>query len=137
MTGAHLVVVPADMQAAMLAHARAEAPLEACGLLGGRGNRAERFYPTRNAAHSPVRYEVEPADLLAVTMALEAEGADLWGVFHSHPQTEAYPSQTDLRLALYPEAVYLICSLADPQRPALRAYRLQGTAVRECVVAAN
>ncbi len=134
MTDAEVLVVPADVQAAMVAHARAEAPLEACGLLGGQGRRAERFYPTRNAAGSPVRYEVEPADLLAVTMALESAGGELWGVFHSHPQTEAYPSQTDLRLALYPEAVYLICSLADPQRPVLRAFRLEGTQVRECVL---
>ncbi len=137
MNVAEVLVLPADVRAAMVAHARAEAPLEACGLLGGRGNRAERFYPTRNAAHSPVRYEVEPADLLAVTMDLDASGGELWGVFHSHPQTEAYPSQTDLRLALYPEAVYLICSLADPQRPVLRGYRLEGTEVRECLLTAT
>ena len=137
MSGAEVLVVPVDVQAAMVAHARAEAPLEACGLLGGQGKRAVHFYPTRNAARSPVRYEVEPADLLAVTMALDEAGGGLWGVFHSHPQTEAYPSQTDLRLALYPEAVYLICSLADPQRPVLRAYRLEGPAVRECVITAT
>jgi proteasome lid subunit RPN8/RPN11 len=124
-----------DLRAAMVRHALAERPLEACGLIGGKGERAVRFFPTRNALRSPTRYDVEPADLLRVTMEIEAQGLDLWGIFHSHPATEAYPSQTDVRLAFYPEAYYLICSLREPEQPALRAFRIAGGAIREVEIA--
>lgn len=140
MTGS--VIVPLGLQRAMVAHAVAQRPLESCGLVGGRGERAERFWPTRNAAASPVRYEVEPRDLLAATLEIEDAGLVLWGIFHSHPATEAYPSQTDIRLALYPEAYYLICSLAayrdaDGGGAVLRAFRIAGTRVDEVRVTAG
>ncbi len=130
------ITLPASLRAEMLVHAMAGRPLEACGLIGGRQRQPVRFWPTRNAAASPVRYEVDPRDLLAVTMAMEDEGSELWGIFHSHPATEAYPSQTDIRLAAYPDAVYLIASLAacqgaDPAGAVLRAFRIRGTTVDE------
>ena len=124
-----------DLRAAMLAHAVAERPLEACGLLSGREQRGEAFYPTRNALRSPVRYDIDPRDLLAVTLAIEAAGLDLWAIFHSHPATEAYPSPTDVRLAYYPDAFYLICSLRDPGAPVLRGFRITGGEVREILIA--
>ncbi len=128
------IVVPAVLREAMIAHALAERPLEACGLIGGAGRQAVRFHPTRNALQSPTRYDVEPADLLRVTMAIEAEGLGLWGIFHSHPATVAYPSATDIRLAYYPDAYYLICSLADPAAPVLRAFRILEGTVREVAI---
>jgi cysteine synthase A len=128
---AERIVVPDDLRAAMVAHALAERPLEACGLVGGRGERAVQFVPTRNRLRSPTRYDVEPEDLLRATLAIEAAGLEVWGIFHSHPATEAYPSQTDVQLAFYPQAYYLICSLADPARPVLRAFRIVDGTVRE------
>lgn len=128
------VVLPAPLRAAMVAHARAEHPLEACGLVAGRGGSPLRFYPARNALQSPTRYDLDPRDLLRVTMEIESRAEDLWGIFHSHPHTAAYPSQTDIRLAFYSSAFYLICSLADPDAPALRAFRIEGGAVTEFAV---
>ena len=128
------VTVPTDLAVAMVGHARAEHPLEACGLVAGRGGAALRFYRARNALQSPTRYDLDPRDLLRVTMEIEAARLDLWGIFHSHPQTEAYPSQTDIRLAFYPAAFYLICSLADPRAPVLRAFRIEAGAVSEFAV---
>ena len=125
------ITLPANLRAAMVAHALVEKPLEACGLIGGRGERAARFHPTRNALASPTRYDIEPSDLLRATMAIEAEGLELWGIFHSHPATQAYPSATDIRLAYYPQAYYLICSLAVPTAPVLRAFRIVDGAVTE------
>ena len=125
------VVVPEDLQRQMIAHALAERPLEACGLIAGRGEEALQFHPTRNALRSPVRYDVDPRDLLAATLAIEGAGLELWGIFHSHPATEAYPSPTDVRLAHYPDAHYLICSLRRPEAPVLRAFRISGGAIRE------
>lgn len=134
------MLVPDTLRHAMLRHAIAQSPLESCGLLGGVGNEARRFYPTRNAAASPVRYEVEPKDLLETTIAIDEAGMQLWGIFHSHPATEAYPSQTDIRLAYYPDAYYLIASLkglhaADGAGAELRAFRITGTRVDEVEIA--
>lgn len=118
------VELPRVLYEEMLAHARAQAPLEACGILGGRAGRPERFYPTPNGERSPVRYSIPPADLFRVTRELDRLGLDLVAIFHSHPATEAYPSATDVRLAFYPDARYLILSLRDPARPVLRAFRI-------------
>lgn len=118
------VFIPRSLADAMIAHARAEAPLEACGIIGGSGERALRFYPARNADRSPVRYTVHPEDQLRILWELEERGEELWGIFHSHPRSEAYPSPTDVRFAYYPEAYYVIASLADPARPVLRAFRI-------------
>lgn len=119
------LTVPRYIYDQMVAHARAWAPLEACGLVGGRGNRAEVFCPTANAERSPVTYAVPPRDLFRILRALEAAGLELVGIFHSHPATAAYPSDTDVRLAFYPQAHYLILSLADPRQPMLRAFRIR------------
>lgn len=121
----------------MIAHAEAGTPLETCGIVAARDGRPVRFYPAVNAARSPVRYNIDPADLLRITLDIEREGTALWAIFHSHPATEAYPSQTDIRLAFYPEAIYLICSLAEPGRPVLRAFRIRDLRVTELEVAAE
>lgn len=129
------VTLPDGLRRALIAHAAAGAPLEACGIISGRGGEPLRFLPTANAARSPVRYEIAPADLLRVTLELEAAGETIWGIFHSHPATAAYPSATDVRLAFYPEALYLIASLAEPARADLRAFRIMDGRIREVALA--
>lgn len=124
------VSIPWSLAEAMIAHARAEAPLEACGILGGRGGQVLHFYPARNAERSPVRYTVHPEDQLQILLDMERQGEELWGIFHSHPNSEAYPSETDVRYAYYPEAYYVIASLAGPV-PVLRAFRIVGGRITE------
>ena len=99
-------------------------PNEACGLLGGRGDRVETVYPARNKEESPVRYEVAPEDLLRVFREIDDADQELLGIFHSHVSSPAYPSQTDVRLAYYPEAVYFLVSLAREREPELRGYTI-------------
>ncbi|HEX6988859.1 MAG TPA: M67 family metallopeptidase [Bacillota bacterium] len=125
------VRLPAGMRRQMVAHALAEAPLEACGIVAGRGGRGTRFYPTGNAERSRTRYSVPPAELLRITREIERRDEVLYGIFHSHPETEAYPSATDIRLAFYPDSYYLILSLADPDRPVLRAFTIRAGHVAE------
>ena len=72
-----------------------------------------------------------PRDLFRILRELERSGRELVGIFHSHPATAAYPSATDVQLAFYPEACYLILSLADPERPVLRAFRIAEGRVSE------
>jgi proteasome lid subunit RPN8/RPN11 len=139
------VVLPASMIEAILRHCQAEAPNEACGvILGDRpaaeGGRPLRWEPTRNRAASPFRYEIDPADLLRLTLAADEAGQVFWGIVHSHVRTPARPSPTDVGLAFYPDALYLLVSLSaahrDPRtgRPALRAWRIVGGEVFEVEV---
>jgi len=126
---AHGLAIPAALAQELLAHARAELPNEACGLLSGSlaDGRAAVFHPTRNAEASPLRYSVHPDDLVRITFAIEDAGEDLVAIFHSHTRSAAVPSATDRRAAMYPDPFYLLASLADadalPER-ALRAWRI-------------
>jgi proteasome lid subunit RPN8/RPN11 len=96
----------------MLAHCRREAPNEACGLLSGRDGRVSGVWPTRNRLASPTEYVIDPDDQFAVMRAIRAAGDQLLAIYHSHPQTQAYPSPRDVARAFYPEAAYVIVSLA-------------------------
>ncbi len=116
---------------AIIRHARREYPNEACGLLAGRDGRVEKVYPLTNAEHSPVTYRLNPEEQFRVFTEMEEKGWELLAIYHSHTHSPAYPSATDLELAFYPEALYLIISLADPARPALRAFRIVEGAVGE------
>ena len=114
-----LIISKSDVDE-MVEHCRAGRPNEACGLLGWSDGRVARVYPMRNASASPVRYSLDPAEQLAVYNALEAEGRELGGVFHSHTRTAAYPSPTDVRQAS--EVVpYVIVSLAQ-EPPDVKAF---------------
>ena len=123
--------IPRPVAAAMLEHALAELPNEACGLVGGSlaNGVAAEFYPARNAEASPLRYAVHPDDLVRIVFAIEDAGQDLVAIYHSHTRSPAVPSATDRRSAMYPDAYYLLATLADPSAPperALRAWRIHG-----------
>ena len=126
---AHGLAIPAALAQELLAHARAELPNEACGLLSGSlaDGRAAVFHPTRNAEASPLRYSVHPDDLVRITFAIEDAGEDLVAIFHSHTRSAAVPSATDRRAAMYPDPFYLLASLAKADaspESALRAWRI-------------
>ena len=131
-----------QIRAAIVAYARAEYPNEACGLIVGDrpaadGGVAVRFEATRNKAASPYRYEIHPEDLLRLTIVTDDADEIFWGIVHSHTHTPAVPSPTDIGLAFYPDALYLLVSLsedeADPVsgEPSLRAWRILDGEVTE------
>jgi proteasome lid subunit RPN8/RPN11 len=125
-----VLTIPAVIAADLLAHARSELPNEACGLLAGDlgAGRVTAFHPARNAEASPLRYNVDPDDLVRIIFAIDDAGDDLVAIFHSHTHTPAVPSPTDLREAQYPDAHYLLATLSDPDAgPAasLRAWRIR------------
>jgi len=109
---------------ALVAHARAEAPLECCGLLLGTPALVEDAHRATNIRHSTTTYLVDPADHFAAIRRARAEGRGVVGAYHSHPRSPAVPSPTDVREAHDPDFVYLIVSLADPRTPEVRGYRL-------------
>jgi [CysO sulfur-carrier protein]-S-L-cysteine hydrolase len=120
--------LPLAVAEQLVAHARAELPNEACGLLSGSLERGEAtaYHPARNAEASPLVYTVHPDDLVRIVLGIEDDGEDLVAIFHSHTHTPAVPSPTDRRSAQYPVA-YLLATLADAKastRDALRAWRI-------------
>ena len=126
--GEHLVTTPltarpssvqltAAIAAAIRAHARAESPREACGIIIGTaeaasGGAALRWEPTRNSLGSPTLYEIDATELLRISLAADDADEAIWGIVHSHVASKAEPSSTDVLVAGYPDALYLIVSLA-------------------------
>jgi proteasome lid subunit RPN8/RPN11 len=111
---------------AIIAHAREAAPDECCGLIGGANDgQAQTIYPAKNVAGDPlVTYEAAAEDLFAAQRAMRERGEQLLAIYHSHPRaTDPEPSPTDVRLAYYPSAVYLIAGLGNDE-PCLRAFRI-------------
>jgi len=108
----------------MVEHGLREFPNEACGLLGGTDGMPVRFFAMRNLDASPVSYRLDPHEQLRVFDEMDEAGLELLGIFHTHTHSEAYPSETDTKLAFYPEATYLVMSLADREHPELRAFRI-------------
>ena len=123
--------VPRQIVEEMIAHAREEAPNECCGMIGGADGSATTLYRTRNAEASPLRYSIHSQDLIDTTNAIENAGEGLVGIYHSHTGSAAYPSQTDVNLAAYPDAVYVIVSLEDPQNPDVRGFWIRDGQIDE------
>lgn len=135
-------VAPAAIRDAIVVHARAEVPNEACGIVVGDrpaadGGRALRWVPLANPVASPYRYAIDPNDLLRLTIETDDADEVFWAIVHSHVASPARPSPTDLRESHYPDALYLLVSLdaaeADPAtgQASLRAWRIVDNAVHE------
>ncbi len=137
--GSLVARLPATLRDEMVAWARAGLPNEACGILAGdrtafEGGAAIAFHGLANAEASPYLYRIDPAWQLRVMLALDDAGREVWGIFHSHVRTEARPSPTDVAQAFYPDALYLLCSLADPAAPDLRAWSIRDGVVTEAAL---
>ncbi len=116
----------------MVEHAKADAPNECCGLIGGSGDRAVTVRQAANAEASPYRYSIAPREQLELMNRIDEDGQEMIGIYHSHTRTPAYPSQTDINLASgWPDAVYLIVSLEQPDQPDVRAFRIVGSQVED------
>ena len=119
-------MVPAAVRRALVEHADAEAPNEACGLLSLRDSVAERYIPCINAAASPYRFDLRVPDP-GLVIDLEDEGYEL-AVFHSHPTDSARPSRTDIaNIGLWESRPYVILSRPTGE---LAAWRITGEAAQ-------
>jgi proteasome lid subunit RPN8/RPN11 len=117
----------------LIAHARDEDPNECCGMIGaadGSGGAATSVYKARNAEASPLRYNLDPADQFRIMTAMEDRDEELAAIYHSHTKSPAYPSQTDINLAAYPDTLYVIVSLLEGEEP-VRAFRIEDGDVEE------
>jgi proteasome lid subunit RPN8/RPN11 len=131
--------IPGRLLDEIIAWCFAGRPNEACGLLAGSGLAADggaptRFLPLTNAAASPYRYLIDPQEQLRAVLAIDDAGEEVWGIVHSHVASPAAPSDTDVGLAGWPDALYLICSLAV-EPPVVRAWSIRDGSVTEVPLA--
>ncbi len=128
-----MLVIRADLVDAMVAHARADHPDEACGVLAGPdgSDRPQRHIAMVNAERSPTFYRFDSQEQLKVWRALEDSGEAVVVIYHSHTATEPYPSRTDVNLAAEPDAHYVLVGTRDPDHDELRSYRIVDGVVTE------
>ena len=120
-----MLTIPKQIVDQILAHARDVYPNESCGILGGRNSVPTHLYQVKNTDPNPtVRYLMDTQEQFWVFKNLRHNGLEVVAIYHSHPHTEAYPSPTDVSLAYYPEAYYILTSLQDPQNPMQRAFKI-------------
>ncbi|WP_405013158.1 Mov34/MPN/PAD-1 family protein [Kitasatospora sp. NBC_01539] len=110
-----MLTITRELRDRIVAHARADHPDEACGVVAGPegSGRPERFIPMLNAARSPTFYEFDSGDLLKLYREMDDRDEVPVVVYHSHTATEAYPSRTDVSYASEPEAHYVLVSTAE------------------------
>lgn len=131
-----MLTIRRDLVDAMVQHARRDYPIEACGVLAGPegSDRPERFIEMTNAEPSPTFHRFDSMEELKLERALEANGEERIVLYHSHIDTEAYPSRTDIDIASdvgYPDAHYVVISTRDPDNHELRSYRIVERVVTE------
>jgi proteasome lid subunit RPN8/RPN11 len=132
-----VLVIAQEIVDAIVAHARRDHPDEACGVVAGPegSDRPVRFIPMLNAAMSPTFYEFDSADLLALYREMDDRDEEPVVVYHSHTATEAYPSRTDIGLAMEPNAHYVLVSTREHGNGdgpvELRSYRIVDGEVTE------
>ena len=108
------------------AHAREARPAECCGLAGGAGGVGRSIYRLTNVAPDPLTtYEAAPRELFDAQRLMRGRGEELVAIYHSHPRSaDPSPSERDVRLAYYPQAVHLIVGFEPAGEPVVRAFRL-------------
>ena len=126
-----MLTLPASFIDEMVAHAREDAPNECCGIIAGANGDATRVFRALNSEASPYRYSVDPKDLFRIYRECEENDWNFLAIYHSHTASEADPSPTDVRLAFWPEAYYILVSLADAENPVVRAFRILDSTVTE------
>ncbi len=123
-----MIKIPKPIYETIIDHARREAPLECCGILAGKDGMVQRAFEVRNEEQSPVRYSISPQEQLKVFEEMEKDSLEMIAIYHSHTHTIPFPSETDVRLAFYPEVSSVIISLKE-QTPAVNAFRIREDAI--------
>lgn len=122
-----MVELPRAIYDQIIGHALEGWPNEICGLIAGNDDgQAVSIYRIRNSAETPrTFYDMDPTEQFQAMVDMEDKGLQLYGIYHSHPHSQAYPSHTDRELAFYPDAIYMICSLEDKENPVLRGFHIK------------
>lgn len=114
--------IPSGIFKQMVAQAKVQAPVEACGILAGKDNKVEKLYETTNIDNSTDHFMMEPKEQFAVVKDIRSVGLEMLAIYHSHPLTPARPSAEDVRLALTPGVTYVIVSLRYRDHPVMKGF---------------
>ncbi len=114
--------IPTNIFERMVAQAKALAPIEACGILAGKDNKAEKLFEMTNADNRSDQFMMEPKEQFTVVKNIRSAGLEMLAIYHSHPETPARPSPEDIRLAFTPDVIYLIVSLRDTKVPDVKGF---------------
>jgi len=123
-----MIKIPKSIYHTIIEHARREAPLECCGILGGRDGTVEKAFDLSNTEKSPTRYSMSPQQQVRVFDEMDRESLDMVAIYHSHTHTIPFPSETDVKLAFYPEVASVIISLEE-ETPVVKAFRIKEDAI--------
>src|SRR5271165_6055285 len=128
-----MLMISAELRAKILAHASADHPDEACGVIAGPAgsDRPERFIPMLNAERSPTFYRFDSMEQLRVWREMDDRDEEPVVIYHSHTATEAYPWRTDISYASEPGAHYVLVSTRNPDEAEFRSFRILGGTVSE------
>jgi proteasome lid subunit RPN8/RPN11 len=124
-----MIQIPKPIYERIVEHARQEQPLECCGILGGRREEVVKVFELPNGERSSTRYSIPPEEQLKVYEEMEKESLEMIAIYHSHPDTIPFPSETDVKLAFYPEVATIIISLKEKGNPVVKAFRIGKEAI--------
>ena len=118
----------------MLKQARAEAPIEACGILAGGDGRVEKLYKMTNIEQRRDHFMMAPSEQFAAVKDIRSASLEMLAIYHSHPETPARPSAEDIRLALTPGMIYVIVSLQGDNGPVMKGFQIEDGSINEVPV---
>lgn len=134
------MIISTELLDELVAHALDDPTNEVCGVVAIESDladaeqpaRAARVYRARNVHASPLKFEIDPAELLKLSNAIDEHGWEIGGIYHSHVRSPPYPSQTDINFAAnWPGVEWIILGLASSSAPDVRSYLIDGTDVSE------
>ena len=123
--------IPSNITEEMIAHAKADFPLECCGILAGKDDTISHIYKVINNDKSRVSYLMDPKEQIRVFKEMRTLGIEMKAIYHSHPNHPAYPSMTDVELAYYPDAIYIIISINNNKETEIRGFRIINKEITE------
>ena len=120
----------------VIAHARADAPNECCGMIASRDGEAVAVHRATNTAASPLRYIMDPNEQYRIQDAIESDGLDLGAIYHSHTRSDPIPSQTDINFGVnWPGVEWIIVGLKNGDAPDVRSWLIGAAEVTEVPIA--
>jgi len=126
--------IPNNIFEQILRQAKAQAPIEACGILAGKDGAIEKLYKMTNVNKRSDHFMMEPEEQFKVVKDIRAAGLDMLAIYHSHPQTPARLSAEDIRLAITPGVTYVIVSLQDSNCAVVKGFYIENSDVTEVPV---
>ncbi len=127
-----MIRIPGSVYDAIVEHAKKESPLECCGILAGKGRTVEKSFELTNTEKSSIRFLMSPQEQLKAFEEMEKDSVEMIAIYHSHPHSTAFPSETDVKMAFYPEVSSIIISLEEKDNPVVKAFRIdKGTVLPE------